>query len=337
MNNQLVFPDELTLIDGTPIYPRVFYSKIPLENIPDGFDAVSIYCNGRTDATLDWKEQKRLAQSYVEKGLRIFWELDLGLFSHLRAPLLNQTQFYSLGLSLQHFQETLWSDFREHTLGLSLYKGSISLLESWKWSEEQIKAFQEWLQEHFREITTISSCQEATPELFKTDTEGRKLLQLFCRNAAVEYVEMLSDHLPADLAVCMLLETDEISDKLLLARLLSKDRFERVSRVFFNDHVQTKLYSEEAVIGICLPQMSYLNSKSFQEIENAVKILEKQKKPFRFIYEPYLTSDWQGLDYLLVVPEILTPTSQRKLKGFCAAGGTVITDFTNLFVNVPKT
>jgi hypothetical protein len=330
--NPLFFLDELSQEDGTPIFPKVYTPKVHASAIPEGFDAVSIYCNGRTDSALDWREQKSLAKKYVEAGLRIFWEIDLGLFHHLKAPLLDQTQFYSLGLSLKHFRETLWAEFRDQTVGLSLYKGTLAFEDYWIWDQKQVESLQAWLQDIFVEVSIfrketkieVSEWVELIPALLNLNGEGKKLLQMFCRNSVVEYVEMLSDQLPADLAICMIFEEGRGLNPLLQARMLAKDRFERIMRVDVSGKIASCIYDENASVGICFPPMNYNIPSQYEGLEDAVKWLEEHGMTFRFVSEPYLTTDWHRLDYLLVVPNGITPLTMRKLKGFCAAGGVVV-------------
>ncbi len=45
---------------------------------------------------------------------------------------------------------------------------------------------------------------------------------------------------------------------------------------------------------------------------------------YRIIPETYLTTEWHGLDYLIVDPDSLSSQGFRKLQGFCAAGGTIV-------------
>lgn len=330
--SQLFFLDELSQLDGTPIFPKVFTPKNLTSIIPEGFDTISIYCNGRTDSTLDWREQKLLAKKYVEAGLQIFWELDLGLFTQLKAPLLDQTQFYSLELSLKHFREMLWTEFRDQTIGLSLYKGTLAFEDYWIWDQKQIESFQSWLRDVFFNVAEfqietkiqIFDWTDATPALLNSNAEGKKLLQLFCRNSAVEYVEMLAEQLPADLAVCMIFEEGRGLNSLLQARTLAKDRFERIMRVDLSGGINTNLYNEKAVIGICLPPMNYNKPSQYEGLEDSIKWLEEHEMSLRFVSEPYLTTDWHNLDYLLVVPNGITPLTMRKLRGFCVAGGVVV-------------
>ncbi len=56
-------------------------------------------------------------------------------------------------------------------------------------------------------------------------------------------------------------------------------------------------------------------------LEQAIEELIHKKTPFRLLSETYLTSEWDGLD-LIIVGDV-TPEAERKLQGFLAAGGQV--------------
>lgn len=72
--------------------------------------------------------------------------------------------------------------------------------------------------------------------------------------------------------------------------------------------------SFESKIGFLLP------SNGDQAFE---QILARNIEP-RAIAEIFLVSEWDGLDYLVVDPAHLNKEALRKLRGFCAAGGIVV-------------
>ena len=43
------------------------------------------------------------------------------------------------------------------------------------------------------------------------------------------------------------------------------------------------------------------------------------------IYENLLTHEWDGIDKLIIFPQALTEWARRKIRGFVAAGGEIIT------------
>lgn len=346
-HNPFYFLDGLPDIDGEPNVwtPLIFDAPSTEDKVPPGFNAVLIKIDGRVDSDLNWKLARQAAQSYIAEGFKIFWEIDLGLFSKLKLPLTDQSQYLSLGLSLDHFRDSIWKEFQQHSVGLSIYRGSVDFGNNYLWDEEQNRNLQGWLQDHFHDITSCikhasikaASFNEINNSLLATTVEGKRLQSLFCRDAALEYINTLTRNLPDLLSTFVLLDTASIKEPLLLSQLLSKDLFGRQQRVvsegivplrsFIGTHstgyISLKLIPIESqippTIGVCLSSSIY--SDGFQEVLNR---LLKQNVSFRFIPESLLTTEWDGLDFLLVQPESLGPQGMRKLRGFCAAGGTVV-------------
>lgn len=285
--------------------------------------------NARLDADLEWSDARKMALEYRERKKQIFWEIDLGLFSHLSR--FDQSTLLSLGLALQHFRETLWTQFQEQTCGFSIYRGSIAY--QLNWTESLIEELRGWLSDLFQDTTNfidevgieISDWNTLTPENLASSMEGSRLLHLFKRDVATEYMELLVQQLPAGYRPTLLFETSEISDPLLLAQLLAKDRFQHLSRAMTAGVLSSDCFLEdcEAAIGICLPPMTCNRPSQLRGLRQVLNDLLQKKIPFRVISEAYLTSEWQGLDTLFVVSNGVTKLGERKLRGFEAAGGTV--------------
>jgi len=316
----------------------VFDANSLSEEVPAPFDTVKIALDGTLKADLKWGKERSAAAAYIAKGFRIFWEMDLGLFQNLKYPLSNHSQFLSLGISLDHFRDSLWKEFRDHTAGLCLYRGSADFSVGYRWDEEQEKNLQGWLQEQSIEISTSQNLKQ-------TD-EGQRLLSLFCRDAAGEFLEMLAGPLPDSLNRFILLDVSKIEDPLLAAQLITKERFSHIDvgvkgtqtlggELSWDGHamsagvitrqLEKATIKEKAKIGICLPPMNRCAAPSFKGLSKVFKDLEKKGLDFRVIPENSLTADWDGLDYLVVSSQLLTPQGRRKLNGFCAAGGIVVT------------
>lgn len=302
-------------------------------HIPKGFNAVCIPLNGRTDSPLDWREAHDAAKQYAEQGLNIFWDLDLGLFSHLHEPISEQTQYMTLNLSIKHFGDTLWKEFSQQTIGVSLYRGELDFGNSMLWNDTLESSLQDWLRN--RKIAPMPRSQ------LLTTLDGRRLISLFCCDIAVEYINHLAEQMPGALPVCVCLDTKKIEDLLTLAQLLSKERFEKLHRIVSHDIMPLSNLSQKthgyisskvgllpepssAAFGVCLPLNSYFNPQGMELLRSAVNSLSATRKPFRLIPEATLTAEWDGLDYLLVLPSSMGQQGIRKLRGFIAAGGTVL-------------
>lgn len=305
----------------------VFDASTLGEEVPEGFNAVKITLDGSIKSDLKWEKERDAASRYIERGLRIFWEMRLGLFSQLEKPIANQSQFLSLCLSLEHFRDSLWKEFRPHTIGLCLYRGSPDFKLEFPWDEEQQSNLQDWLKE--RDVTLAKENENS-------------LLSLFCRDVAGEYLDLLADRLPDTLNCFALLDASGIADPVLRAQLTTKERYPRfvlgikgINQDAFSwdsSLVSAGALSREPIIeapliriGVCLPPITLCHPSAWEGLGDAMIQLEEKGIPFRTIPEMSLTTEWDGLDYLIVSSENLSPQGRRKLQGFCAAWGAVVT------------
>jgi hypothetical protein len=355
MSKPFIFIDDLSSFNTNseinfPIL-KIYNIECFDENVPAGFNAVRILLDGRTNSDLNWKATRYAAVRYMAQGMRLFWEIDLGLFGQLQSSLSDQAQYLSLRLALEHFRDTLWKEFSQHTIGLCLYRGSIDFSHQLLWDATQVTNLQEWLRDLFKDVKTFVAetgiekrTFEEIDQLILTTTEaGESLLKLFCRDAAMEYINLLAGLLPDGVIPFVLLDTSSIKSSLLLAQLLSKERFERVLRVTNESLLPINVFSPSGVtsgfvdrkpqviktqhpttLGVCLPPTSLYRPSHDLNLQKAFNLISEKNIPFRIIFEDNLTTEWEGLDHLLVSSSCLTPQGIRKLRGFGAAGGTVL-------------
>lgn len=331
--------------------PAIYDISDARDQVPDGFNAVCIQLNGRLDADLNWKPARLKAVKHMAQGHRLLWEIDLGLFDRLPHPLSNQEQYLSLRLALEHFRDTLWKEFKQHTIGLCLYRGSLDFSAQLPWSADQTQNLQGWLADCFGNIETlaketeisVSAFNKIDPQTLRKTAAGHRLLHLFCHDAAMEYLNLLAGLLPDGLEGIVLLDCASIQDPLLTAQLLSKERFDRLQRAVANSSLAAQAIMpastkggfigsalppmhqhNAASIGICLPAAKPRGTSDEFELKQALSTFHNQQIPFRIISEECLTTEWEGLDYLVVATSSLSPQGIRKLRGFCAAGGSVV-------------
>lgn len=316
------------------------------------FNAVTIRISGALQSDLNWHAAKEQAEKAIAKGLALFWDIDLGLFDYLTLPLGNQTQFLSLGLSLDYFRDTLWKDFAHHSLGLSIFRGSADFSLKFKWDDDQINNLQEWLKEHFLnqekfvEIVGRIDIEKVEPDDLLQTQWGRSILALFCRDVCVEYLAMLSARLPDSMLCYLFLDaTSMSSEPLKQLQLLNPDRYDflrlalkGVTLPFKAWGWQSAALSEgysgiiprkipnrkEIAVGICLPLMNYYHPSHWQDFDRALATFIENSASIRLIAESHLITQWDGLDALLYNPKGLSSQGKRKLQGFCAAGGLAV-------------
>lgn len=319
------------LVGDEPFVPKIFDASVG-EQPPEGFNLVSIKLDARLSSSLQWKEEKAYAQQLVDRGLFVFWQLDLGFFRDLTQPLADEMQFRSLGIAVEHFVDALWSSFQSQSFGVSFYRGALDFSHFFPWDDEQRENLQFWLADRGLESRTEDELQK--------DEEGRFLIQQFCCDAVVEYLELLSTRLPPNLAAFALLEAYSVHSPVIEAALLSRERFQHIHPILRGGDQSHRLlrweggsfdsgfigrwnakYEKlpEASIGLCLPAAEKVSVALLRQLEQAVE--GRDPLSYRFISEECLTEEWGGLDQLLYVEDGVSVLGRRKLDGFVAAGG----------------
>ncbi len=328
--------------------PQVFDGENPSN---PAFNAVTIKLDGSLKADLNWENKKKLAKEAIEKGYKIFWEIELGLFSRLPLPFYDETQGKSLKLSLEIFHQEIWEAFKEDSLGLCLYRGSADFTKDFPWTAEERDLLRERLEKvydipQFNRETglQIRDFADIDERLLKQNPNGQHLMNLFCCDFCVDYLDFICQDLPDSLPLFVLLDAGAISNPGFLAQITSRERFDiyrpvvhggalPISGLAWDDDRasfgyiakrQIKLKPIElANIAICLPPVAKMSL--YPGLEQAITSLNQRCLHYRLIPEPFLTMEWDGLDYLLFQPDGLSDLGERKLQGFCAAGGTVVT------------
>lgn len=339
-------------LDDNVFIPSIYEGSSPL--FSKKFNSVTIQIDGRMQADLSWKQECIKAREWVEKGYHLFWEIELGLFSRLAFPLTHQSQYLSLGLSLDHFRDVIWKEFGSHSLGISIYRGFADFSLDFVWNESQVTNLRAWLKEifqneqKFKQETGLQAVSLDTiePNFLSNSLSGKRLLSFFCRDVALEYIGLLTNRLSDSIPRYLLLDVNSVSsDPLWQAQLLNPELFEQISVAlkghtipleglgweksspigYIGHEPQETIKQKEGTIGICLPSSSMSLPSQYAGLEAALRELTDKNMPFRIIAESQLITNWDGLDYLLFVPSGLSVQGKRKLQGFCAAGGIGVT------------
>lgn len=348
-------PEEEELVVQKPAF--IFDAEYPGEPVPDGFDSVRILLNGKIKSDLSWKKEEAAAKKYSAQGYRLFWEIDLGLYHALEAPISNQTQFFSLCLSLEHFRDTLWRVFRKDSIGLSLYRGPLDYLIGFPWDEEQTVSLQEWIKEIYTDVDhasediglNLSNFAFITPTMLSRSSAGRELIRLFCRNVVTDYLSRLASTLPDTIPLFALLDTGLLSDSYLISQLLIKERYPIINIGVKGERVNGKQFlggdlgwegnqlmlgsisrkthersqTIDSSLGVCLPGFDNQPLSSATQIRRVVESLTKRNVSFRIIPESRVLTSLQGLERLIVDSGHVDRQLYRVLQGFAAAGGTI--------------
>ncbi|WP_059358731.1 hypothetical protein [Parachlamydia acanthamoebae] len=319
---------------------KIYKPMVLFSEIPAGYQAVLISLDGTVKGNLDWKKEKEWASQCIENGFSILWEIKLGLFSALLKPISHKTQFLSLGLSLEHFLQGPWTEFHAHSLGLCLYQGNADFSQNFPWEAEHIAHFQNWLQDLYGDVEKLEQdtgiAVHSFVEVDPLHGTLNSLRALFCRDLAADYVDLLAGHMSQVLPLFLLMDATSVQCPGLQMQLLLKDRFPRFELGVRGSRIGNPMMSwdgeafhyptspEKEKMAVCLPVLKHSQPIHFQQLSKAVELLNAQGHPFRMISEHNMTHEWDELDMLFVLPDCLSGEGKRKLMGFCAAGGQVV-------------
>lgn len=301
--------EQKLLLNEHPFYPHIHPSS---ESIPEHCNAACIRLNASSSSLLDWEQEIEKAHELIADGLWILWEMDFALYAEAFS---DEARFLILETAVQHFTKTVWPLFSHKTIGVVLHRGSLNFAENFPWVLED------------RE-----ECRQ----------EG-SLPPFFCRELVLKQLKLLASCLPEEALCFLLLDTDSIEDPVSYFRLTNlaaffpfhlilkgkwPQRFPYALPSFGWDHGHSPLgvltdqprtiFSEINIpLALCLPEAT--------EWEEVHSVIERLDTPFRVIPEQILTNEWDGVDQLIVFSKGVTERGRRKLLGFCAAGGTVLT------------
>ncbi len=340
---------------------RIFNGQVKHEIKLDEFNAVTVDLEAGLKADLNWTSALAQADEAINRGFKIFWNLQLGLFEKLNSPMSNHPQFLNLQLAVEHFNKTVWPKYNDKSLGVCFFQGSSRFEEHFLWGKKEITNFQEHVKSLFGSVERASeyvneymqSFENLQPDQFTT-IEWKKVVQQFCQSSAIDYLKLIAEELhddaepfaAIDISTVQTLSEQAYWQETTLATPLrfvlcgSKLPLNHqlawnsgisplgyiVNKTEFLDNNAPKVEFIPTTAALAVYMPSSFESKN--EIKSTLNWLfdELNKKGlhYRLISEDRLTVEWDGLDHLIVISKAISPISKRMLKGFCAAGGTVV-------------
>lgn len=240
----------------------------------------------------------------------ILWLFDLGLDDPY-FPISDEMRFQSLSLALTKFTQEIWPQFQERTKGAVLYRGGADFSAQFSWDARQKENWELWRSE-------------------RPAGEETHLRRLFCADAFAHYFQLLAHKLPDELPLYLLLDGGHWGTSAERHQVVSKERFEHFHLAVkglphFNgmiwDGERIVESSTHASLAICFPEESQCSSEILAKLD---RMMGHLSEPFRVIHEAFLTEEWEGVDVLHVLPEAMSSQGERKLMGFKAAGGIVV-------------
>lgn len=110
--------DDILPVETDPKTLAIFDQKVPGEHVPEGFSSFTVHVDLKPDSLLDFQIAKSHADAGIMQGLKVCFELDLGLFEKG----FNQVQYQSHLLALDEFRKNLLTPLWAHTAALILYR-----------------------------------------------------------------------------------------------------------------------------------------------------------------------------------------------------------------------
>ncbi len=310
---ELSFDNHYLYVNG-----KKFFSEI---RKPDqgNSNVVWISLPVHSQADLLWDQEVEIAASAYLEGKWIFWALDFG-FEKTPVFIHDTSLFYSLGIAIEEFSKRVLSSFQDRTLGVCIFEGDVDFGRYFVWTQQHQEYFEEKKLEYPANI----------------DEEDCR--RLFAADIFSDYLQRLCSFLPESVLPFALIDALQLEDRpSFLSLLLSKERFQHLllgikqSKVFLG-HLTWKeggwianpdSGQEEVRIGICLPREERILSR-LNGCDDVFHALCRSKLLYRVIPESKLNECWDGIDDLIVWTDLLSDQGKRKIHGFQAAGGRVI-------------
>lgn len=305
--------------------------------------AIVIELQAHPDDDLLWINANEQALEAIRNHKLILWDLDLGLHSQVLETE-SSMQFFNFGIAIQEFVEKVWNNFKEHTLGVILYRGNADFTQRFAFTEDMLAHFLETIHDDAT-LSRIQKIIDTSHHEWVRSLDSEPLFHFYVAGMFAQYMQRLSSYLPEELLVFALIDLTEIQSTCFAAYLLSKERFGHI--LLGLKHARAAMghlnWQEGACLGgwigrgsayfstisevkiaICLSDDVHFSI----QLESAMNFLFDELAishiPCRTIPESQLTEAWDGIDYIVVPPFPVSYQLKRRLQGFCAAGGTVV-------------
>jgi len=275
------FEQQLT-IDQKKIVAKIYDGE---SHPPEGFNVIRISLDVSDRSLLNWKEAICYAQSVIEKGLLVLWEL---VFDLQKGSLDDEARFLTFQLNIQHFNEVVWEKFQKHTFGVALFRGKL----------------QEGIADYLKSLAALLADEVAcfifldTTEVFDLETYFQLIDKEIFNHINLILKGPFSERYPWAVPA---FGWDHGFSALGFC-----------SRV-----ILTHLSQKRLKYALCLPKQAH-----WDQVREVITILGQT--PFRVIPENLLTHEWEGIETLIIFPQQMTHQSWRKIHGFTAAGGEII-------------
>lgn len=273
------------LLDQKPFIPKIYEGgKEPVEP----FNTQLIRLDASDRSLLNWQNEIAMTQKAIQKGFKIFWELDFGLSGSLD----DETRFLSLQLNIHHFNDTIWSPFQENSCGVALYRGKLEI------SKHEI----------------LLNYLKSLAAQFPTTVKPFIFLEIPTDLDLEHYFRLMAS---GDFGFLTPIVKGSFAETYPLA-LASLAWGHGASPLgFCSAKLENVLPQTRVSHAICFPKEG-----KWEQIHKAIQFLDPL--PFRMIPESLLTQEWDGIDQLIIFSDAHPEQVKRSIRGFVAAGGMVL-------------
>ncbi len=273
------------LLNETPFVAHIYDGN---GEPPSGFNVARIALDGSEHSLLDWRDEIERAHTYVQKGLLILWEVQ---FSLLNGSWEDEARFLALNLSMQHFIDTVLPLFQNASFGVALYRGSCNLCQS---------------------------------------------------DDLLNHLKMLAAALPDEISSFLFLDTTECTEPETYFSMICHERYGHFKLLlkgpccekypyataalawggahsplgYCSDHCASPMKEQRISRALCLPPL-------LRGQLHSILAQLKAHIPYRVIPEALLEQEWEGIEQLFIIPDLVSEMGWRKIRGFMAAGGEV--------------
>jgi hypothetical protein len=318
----------------------------------DAVNVLKVKLDLTLSSDLNFDSQIEQAKKAEEKGLFLWWELDLGLFGGLTEGLEQESQFLSLEIACKHFNDQVLAPFASSTFAISLFKGAIEDYEDLRFSDDLQKQWQNWLKDRFETLELINSrfskpftsFEQLSLEALSHSEEGRFERKLFFQDIALNYMHMLLLSFSSSTLIFILQDLknqNTLAEKLAFSLPDTFEFFEIATKgdkglesvlktIVWEGSPESEneqlfdTQTMELKNGILIPDRENFYFSHIEKLNSVFESLKSEGLSFRAISDKFLIEQWEGLNKLWVLKTSLNRKLERKIKGFEAAGGEVV-------------
>lgn len=339
-------------LNGFTIGNQLFYPKVAKS--PEVFDetfhnTVMIPVDLTLNADLSFEEEKKLAQFYQERGVRILFELKFGFFQYRVKLHMDQFEGF-FARALQLFMEGLYKGLEGCVLGVILYKGDVDLSKVFLENEYYYQETIDFLKSIYKtpsylfesNTTEIDTFEKLHPEMLNVSDFTLHLKNLYYHSFFAEYLHRLAAELPDELLAFAYYDCKSISNQSFLSQVLSKNRYPHIHLILENSKVPrgdivdamsigglgligdkslSFDFSKPAKVGLVFADDVNLLQSAHLHFNEVINELWENEVHYRIIPENLVTESWQGLDELIFLNSSLSQNGKRILQGFSITGG----------------